>query len=159
MDWIVRAARPDDYHGMSALFEEIDALHRQHHPEIFRKPEGPPREPEYWQGWFADENVGFFVSERNGEILGFVSGVVKESPPIPIMVPRRYAVVDSISVKREFQGNGIGRALMEFFQEWASSKGATSLDLNVFEFNQDAVRFYERLGFESVSHRMSKAIK
>jgi hypothetical protein len=42
----IRPAKPQDYEALLLLFEDIDALHRQQHPERFQKPAGPARERE-----------------------------------------------------------------------------------------------------------------
>jgi ribosomal protein S18 acetylase RimI-like enzyme len=47
---------------------------------------------------------------------------------------------------------------MERAEEWARAKGATSIELNVYAFNEIAQRFYRELGYEILSHRMTKAL-
>jgi len=156
MEISVRKATMDDYRALCGLFEEIDALHRAHLPHLFQKPGGPPREPDYYSGLIADENIALFVAEAGGGLVGAVHAMVRESPALPIFVPRRYAVVESIVVKSGFQNRGIGRALMEKMQAWAVAKGAAAIELNVYEFNQTAIAFYESLGYQVVSRKMSK---
>lgn len=48
--------------------------------------------------------------------------------------------------------------LMDEIQKWAIVKGATSIELNVFEFNYTAISFYERLGYQTLSRKMSKEL-
>jgi len=152
----VRKATVEDYHALCGLFEEIDALHRDHLPHLFRKPDGPSRERDFYAGLIADEDIALFVAEAGGELVGAVQAIVRETPNFPILVPRRYVVVESIVVKSEFQNQGIGRALMEEMQAWAAAKGAAAIELNVYEFNQTAIAFYESLGYQVVSRKMSK---
>jgi diamine N-acetyltransferase len=155
---VVRPATADDYDALCALFGEVDALHRDHLPQIFRKPPGPVREPEYCRVLLADENVGLFVAEKNASLIAFGHAAIRDAPPLPVFVPRRYAVVEGMGVKAEFRGHGIGRALMHSIAEWASAKGATAIELNVYEFNQEAIAFYQRLGFDTVSRKMGKSL-
>jgi ribosomal protein S18 acetylase RimI-like enzyme len=96
------------------------------------------------------------VAEVGGQLVGVVHAIVRDTPAIPVLVPRCYAVVDCIAVRSGFQNHGIGRTLMEKMQEWAIAKGATSIELNVFEFNETAISFYERLGYQTFSRKMSK---
>jgi ribosomal protein S18 acetylase RimI-like enzyme len=152
----IRRAAVKDYEAVCALYEEIDALHRTHLPQLFQKTNGPAREREYFQGLLADENVGFFVAEINGALVGFVHAFVRDAPDIPIFTPRRYAVVDCIVVKAEQQKNGFGRLLMAHMEAWAADKGAGSIELNVYEFNQGAVSFYEGLGYQTLSRKLKK---
>jgi len=155
----VRKAIVDDYKMLCELFDELDSLHRENLPDIFQKASGPIREKDYYSGLIADENVGLFVAEIGEKIIGFSHVIFKDTPPIPILVPRQYALVDSIVVKSGFQNHGIGRMLMDKMQEWAIAKGATSIELHVYEFNETAISFYERLGYQTFSRKMSKELK
>jgi ribosomal protein S18 acetylase RimI-like enzyme len=156
MEISVRKATADDYNTICELFDEIDALHRDNLPNIFQKPSGSAREQEYYSGLIADENVGLFVAEAGEKLVGFVHTIIRDTPAFPVFVPRRYAIVDSIVVKSGFQNRGIGRILMDKMQAWAIAKGATSIELNVYEFNETAICFYERLGYKTFSRRMRK---
>ena len=158
MTIIVRKATTNDYNILCELFDEIDALHRDNLPHLFQKPSGSVREQEYYSGLIADENVGFFVAEADGKLLGFVHAIVRDTPAFPVFVPRRYAIVDGIVVKSEFQNRGTGRILMDKMQEWAIAKGAASIELNVYEFNETAISFYEKLGYQTFSRKMSKEL-
>ena len=48
--------------------------------------------------------------------------------------------------------------LMHKMQAWAIEKGATSIELNVYEFNETAISFYEKLGYRTLSRKMSKEL-
>jgi ribosomal protein S18 acetylase RimI-like enzyme len=134
-------------------------LHRDNLPHIFQKPSGAAREQDYYSGLIADENGALLVAEVGEKLVGFVHAIVRDAPAIPVFVPRRYAIVDGIGVKSGFQNRGIGRILVGKMQEWAIAKGATSIELNVYEFNEIAISFYERLGFQAFSRKMSKELK
>jgi ribosomal protein S18 acetylase RimI-like enzyme len=159
MEISVRKATSDDYNTLCELFDEIDALHRDNLPRIFQKPSGPVREQDYYLELIADEKVGLLVAEVGEKLVGFVHAIVKDTPAIPVFVPRRYAIVDGIVVKSGFQNQGIGSILMDKVQDWATAKGATSIELNVYEFNETAIFFYERLGYRPLSRKMSKELK
>ena len=155
----VRKAAANDYIAMCELFDEADALHRENLPHRFQKPGGPVREQEYYSGLIADGNVGLFVAEAGGKLVGFVHALIRDAPAIPVFVPRRHAIVDGIVVKSEFRNHGTGRMLMDKMQAWAIAKGAASIELNVYEFNETAISFYERLGYQTFSRKMSRDLK
>ena len=159
MEISVRKATADDYNSVCELFDELDVLHRDNLPHLFQKPGGAAREKDFYLGLIADENVAFFVAEVVENLVGFVHAIVRDPPASPVFVPRRYAIVDGIVVKSGFQNRGIGRILMDKMQEWAIAKGATSIALHVYEFNEAAISFYERLGYQTFSRRMSKELK
>jgi diamine N-acetyltransferase len=158
METVIREATADDYEILCELFDEVDALHRDHLPHIFRKQTGPVREQAYYQGLITDENVGLFLAEVNGSAVGFVHAVIRDAPALPIFVPRRYAVVDNLGVKSDFRCGGIGWKLMQRIHDWAIVKGASAIELNVHAFNWGAISFYRKLGYETVSQRMSQSL-
>jgi ribosomal protein S18 acetylase RimI-like enzyme len=159
MDISVRKATADDYNSLCELFDEGDALHRDNLPHLFQHPGGAAREQAYYVGLIVDENVALLVAEAGEKLLGVIHAMIRDAPAFPIFVPRRYAIVDSIVVRSELQNHGIGRILMDKMQEWAIAKGATSIELNVYEFNRSAISFYERLGYQTFSRKMSKELK
>ncbi len=156
MEINIRKATIDDYAALCEIFNEIDALHRKHLPQLFQKPDGAARDKDYFLEQIADENIALLVADTGGELVGFVHAMLKEPPALTFFVPRSYVSVESLVVKTEFQHHSIGKMLMNEMQTWAISKGVTSIELNVYEFNQTAISFYESLGYQTVSRKMSK---
>jgi diamine N-acetyltransferase len=159
MNMLIREAVTWDYDALCELFGQVDALHRDKLPEMFRKPEGPIREKTNIEELIANEDVGLYVAEVDGIVLGFIHAVVRESPPRSVYRQRRYALIDTMAVKKGEQRKGIGQSLMEKACQWAIEKGATSIDLCVYEFNEEALRLYRSRGFDSVWRLMSKPLK
>ena len=154
LEIIIRQATAEDYDALCVIIDEVDTLHRDRMPHIFQKPPGPVRDKEYILGLLADDNVGLFVAEVDGQVAGFVHVLVRDTPPWPVLVPRRRAFVDSLAVGQEFRRRGIGRALMDRAHTWSIAKGAVDIELNVFEFNRPALAFYRALGYETSTRRM-----
>ena len=151
---VIRPATAGDYDALCAIIDEVDTLHRDHLPHIFQKPPGPVRDRAYILDLLADDGVGLFVAEVDGQVAGFVHVLVRDTPPWPVLVPRRRAFVDSLAVGQEFRRRGIGRALMDRAHTWSIAKGAVDIELNVFGFNRPALAFYRALGYETSTRRM-----
>lgn len=155
----IRPATPQDYDDLCALLGQVDALHRDNLSHLFQKPSGPIRDEDYVLSLIADDDVGLFVAEAAGVVVGFVHAMVCDSPPIPIFVQRRYAVMDNLVVDPHFQRGGLGRRLIEQAHRWAADQGATSAELTVYDFNETARTFYESLGYVAESSRMYRHLK
>ncbi|TMB78583.1 MAG: GNAT family N-acetyltransferase [Chloroflexi bacterium] len=54
--------------------------------------------------------------------------------------------LEDLYVVPEHRGGGIGRALLERLAQIAVDRGCGRLEWAVLDWNQDAIRFYERLG-------------
>ena len=61
---------------------------------------------------------------------------------------------DDFCVKSSHQKNGIGRFLFQYIVDYSKTEGASSLQLVVWEFNKDAIKFYETLGMSTRNRRM-----
>jgi len=81
-----------------------------------------------------------FVAEQAGRVLGFVWLVERGAF-------NRSAYIQLIGVRPEARGSHVGRALMEFAETHAQSR---EMFLLVSDFNLDAQRFYQRLGYRQV---------
>jgi ribosomal protein S18 acetylase RimI-like enzyme len=154
----IRPAAAHDLEELNEVIEEVDALHREQMPHILQKPHGPPRDRGYMLELLADESYGVFIARAEGRILGFVQVAIRDTPPIPILVPRRFAAVENLAVRGAFRRMGIGRALMHRVERWAEEMGATEIELNVYEFNQSAFSFYRNLGYITTSRKMEKRL-
>ena len=58
--------------------------------------------------------------------------------------------VRSMAVNPQFQGKGIGHALMEHVNDMAYAKGCSSISLNTTPFLYTAIKLYENVGFNRV---------
>ena len=159
MEMLIREAVARDYKNLNTLIDAVDRLHRDNLPQKFQESEGPVRDRNLILALIADESVGLFVAEREAQLVGLVHIGIRDTPDIPILVPRRYAVIDNLVVKGGLRRSGIGRALMIKAHDWAITKGAKLVELNVYDFNEAALAFYERLGYKTFSRQMSKSLK
>jgi len=158
MDISIREATERDFEALCLIIEEVDRMHREVLPRRFKPPAGPVREPSYILQAIRAPEVGLFVAQNAGQLVGFVHVIVRETPDVAILVPRRYAVVDSLAVKEGMRRKGVGHALMRKAEAWAAGKGASSVELTVYAFNQAAEQFYEQLGYQVLTHRMTKRL-
>ena len=159
MDVVIRAAVDRDYEALCEIIDEVDQLHRERLPTRFQVADGPVRTRDFILNAIHAADVGLFVAQSGKSLAGFVHVVVRDTPEIPILVQRSYAVVDSLAVREDHRRGGIGRALMDKAEAWARAEGATSIELNVYAFNKPAIAFYRSLGYEVLSQRMTKRLE
>ncbi|MGC9346657.1 MAG: GNAT family N-acetyltransferase [Anaerolineae bacterium] len=158
MAYSLRAARYADYEALCALLEEVDEIHRDQLPEFFRRLPGPARSASYMHSLISDSKVGFFVAVEEEALVGCVVIAARQTPNVPVLMPRDYAVIECVVVKEAFRGRGVGRALMSMGERWARERGLEAVELDVFEFNTAARAFYEELGYKTVSRRLVKRL-
>lgn len=150
----VRRLEMRDFPELHLLFEEVDRLHREALPRYFRKSEIPARTPETFSTWLEDPNTALFGAERTkidwGDLYSF-----RAVAATPLHVPRGFGLIDVLVVAPEARNSGVGAALMKEAQTWAKNKGATQMEINVWEFNSLAMSFYEKQGYRTQSRKLS----
>ena len=97
--------------------------------------------------WLSRDGYTLLVAERDGELIGYTLMSINEGAPT-WDVGDPTAEIETLSVLESERGHGVGRALTEAAAEAAARAGARSVAVGVAHTNVDAIRFYEREGFE-----------
>ncbi|MGI9060444.1 MAG: GNAT family N-acetyltransferase [Ktedonobacteraceae bacterium] len=154
MSVTIRLATKEDYAALLPIGLETQEKHADAHPEIFRH--GVAGLPEdYFLEHIESETQAIYVAEVAGSVVGYVLLKVIDNMYLDMLVPRRLVYITDIAVLKTHQKQGIGHLLFQQSVEWAKDKGAASLDLTVWEFNQEARAFYERNGMGTLTRQMT----
>lgn len=154
----IRTAMLSEYPRLAAVLSETLAFHQEAVPQVFRVTDRPPPSREFVAGLLEDGSGALFIAEDDEQLVGFLTVRVGDSREIPYLVPGRRAVVDNLGILSAWRGLGLGHRLMEAAESWAVRKRATQLQLNVWEFNQGAIGFYESQGYTTFSRNMWKEL-
>ena len=154
----IRAATLGDYEDLNDLFKDADRLHHTAVPRVFKGEEGSGRSREFIEEVLEDAASAILVATRDDEVLGFIHMQVQNRPELGPLYERSNLDVSALVVREGLRGLGIGRALLEKGLAWGKELGLSGAELTVWSFNEDSVRFYERMGFEMMTHRMRKEL-
>src|SRR5260221_13554104 len=144
----IRRALPEDYTSVCRLLEQLDDVHRERLPWLFRAPELPPRNAAFLEQLLSGEGSSILVADV-GRLVGVAEVLLRAAPAFPVFVRQTFGVVESIFVEPDARRRGGGTALAHAAEEWARERGAAWVELGVYEFNDVARRFYESLGYET----------
>ena len=158
MNVVVRVATPEDFEDISALYDQLDRVHVVALPHFFRPVEGPARSREWFAAILANKDAALFVAEQQETVIGLVHCYVHTTPPIPIVVPRRFVHIEDLIVSEDVRHQGVGQLLTERVHEWAREQGITEIELDVWEFPTSALAFYEKLGYQTTRRHMRKQL-
>ena len=151
----VRTARPEELGTLAHLLDEVIVLHHHQDPTQFREP-GSIAHAQYLEERIQDQDAAIFVAEVKGALAGIAVAVIRDAPPF--LNPDRFVLLENLVVTATLRRAGVGRKLVAAAGVWARARSIEELDLNVYEFNHSAIRFYEALGFQTVSRRMKQAL-
>ena len=88
----------------------------------------------------STDGVNLSVAEVNGEVIGYCLGFDHYT----FYANGRIAWVEEITVKEPVRRRGVGKVLMENFEEWSSNRGNKLVALAT----RRAASFYSSIGYE-----------
>ena len=94
-----------------------------------------------------------FVADA-GPIVGVAVGQMRTAPEFPAFIPQRWGVLDVLVVDPAWRRQGIGKRLARAVEAWAIQSGAPWVEVNVYDINAEARRFYEALGYLPLSMKL-----
>ena len=149
----VRFAREDELDRVNELRRQVNDLHVAGKPEVF-KPGFCDELRDYIHVIRADPNKAIVVAEANGGVCGFaiLNHIVR--PENPYMFERDFLDIDEFGVDENFRRQGVASEMIRFIRDYAKEKGYRRLELNMWEFNRDALAFYESADFRTYRRYM-----
>lgn len=160
MNLIVREAIMKDYEELNILVKEVHDLHVNNRPDVYVDTE-IPLEYDYFAELLEKRNSRIFVVEdmKSEKLLGYSIVNIMNPKSISILKNKKFLYIDDIMVKSSFKMNGIGKRLFNHIKEFAKNNEVESIQLNVWSFNEDAIKFYEYMGMKNRNIRMEMTIE
>lgn len=90
------------------------------------------------------DSVILIAEQENKDLAGFVHLQTETD----YFRDQKYGYISDLAVAAAFEGQGIGRMLLEAAEQWARTKGYHLLALYVFAGNTHAQHLYEKNGFK-----------
>ena len=147
MEYDIRSATVMDLEFIGEQLEEMCELHHDGRNEIF-KPHGKKYSDQDIIEILEREDVFIDICENeDGMRLGYCIQFLRETEEDDCRFGRRYLFIDDLCVIAKKRSKGIGKALMDAARQRAMKLGCSAIELNVWEFNKDAIGFYEKLGY------------
>ncbi|KXT75190.1 Histone acetyltransferase HPA2 or related acetyltransferase [Streptococcus sp. DD10] len=107
----------------------------------------------------TQEHTPIFVFENeNKQLLGHLFISIKK-PNSGALQPIKTLFIEDLCVDEGARGQKIGEQLFQFAEEYAKELGCYNLTLNVWNDNNGALRFYERLGLRPQETVMERILR
>jgi ribosomal protein S18 acetylase RimI-like enzyme len=106
----------------------------------------------------GDTHTQVFVAEANGNVVGFVFGLIVDLLP-EMFVQETGGFLADIYVDESVRRQGVGRRLVAALVNWFRSRGVSYLELYVASRNEAGQRFWESIGASDLMIRMRADLK
>lgn len=95
---------------------------------------------------FSQNINKIIVAEINNLVVGTIKYLIKEKLENSYTNYRKVLFIDALVVDVNHRKNGIGKILMQEMEKLAKDNNCSSIELNVWAFNDEAIKFYEKFG-------------
>ncbi|MBE6935367.1 MAG: GNAT family N-acetyltransferase [Ruminococcaceae bacterium] len=136
----VRMAEMTDAARVNALYRSLAELHRTARPDVFASLAADTMPVA--AALIGDNGLILVAEDEDGTVQGMIMGKVRgyRGQPAGILW------IDDLIVEESARGRGVGSALLAAARDYGRRQGCTRLELNVWAFNETAIRFYEKNG-------------
>ena len=139
--------------GLIRLLYQVGDVHHRIRPDLFRSGAIKYTEADL-EALLAEESSPVFVAEEGGSVLGYCFCQLREYRGSTVLTDRKEIYIDDLCVEEACRGRGIARALYGYVTDWAKEIGCTYVTLNVWQGNENAMKFYEKMGMHQRSITM-----
>ncbi len=155
----IRRAGEKDLDMVLKLLSEVLEIHAKIRPDIFISGTTKYNREEL-KAIFRDEKTPVYVAvDEKDQVMGYAFCMIKNQPKSDNLVPYRSIYIDDLCVDESWRGHHVGEALFDFVREEARRMGCYEITLNVWEGNDSARKFYDRMGLKPQKTQMELILK
>jgi len=151
----IQRATIRDIKEILPVWGQLADFHSALDPAFTPSPQWPREYGAYLRTLISRDDAIAVVAREGLHVVGYAVGRVTT---LPSFFEHRYrGSIHDVFVKLEYRRRGIGRQLVDEILRWLEDRGVTLVELTVAA-NNDAIPFWERLGFRVYMHQMKKEL-
>ena len=142
---MIRKAEVKDIPRMMALLSQVDLVHHEGRPDLFRI--GTKYSEEQLEEILRDPKRPILAWTDGEDVMqGYCFCIYQQHVDDPILTDIKTLYIDDLCVDESQRGKGIGSALYEAALALARETDCYNVTLNVWSCNESAMRFYQSCG-------------
>lgn len=153
----VRRAKESDIEMINKLLYQVLTVHSNIRPDLF-KPGTKKYSDDELRQMIAYDDKPIFVAEKDGIVLGYAFCVYQKHTGNNTLTDIKTLYIDDLCVDEAARNMHIGRLLYHHVIEYAKQNGFYNITLNVWTGNDNAIRFYEKMGLKVQKMGMEKIL-
>ena len=155
---IIRKAEHKDINQILNLLSQVLEIHAKLRPDIFVS--GTTKyNSEYLEKMMNDQDTFIDVAVEGDVVLGYAMYEILNPKFESTMKPNKTLYLDDLCVNEKQRGKHIGTSLFEHVVSRAKSLGCYSVNLYAWEGNEDAKKFYKKVGMKIKAYTMEYIVK
>ncbi len=152
----IAEAASSDERDIARLSYQVGKMHDDALPDYFC-PTSEAEHLEVIQKMMKDAKAIVLKAVYDGKVCGFACLYLQDTPRKGF-VHSKIGYIYNFGVDEAYQRRGIGAMLLEKAEDFLREKGAETVELNVFLFNQRALAFYKKYGYQALDVNLQKVL-
>lgn len=154
----IRLAQEKDIERIHELLFQVCFVHHQGRPDLF-KYGGRKYTDEQLKELIQDESRPILVAvDEKDYVLGYAFCMFQQHLEDNILTEIKTLYIDDLCVDETLRGQHIGKTLYEAVLSFAKEHQCYNVTLNVWNCNENAMRFYEACGLKPYKVGMEKIL-
>ena len=141
----IRRAEQADIPGLIRLLYQVGQVHHEIRPDIFRSGAIKYTQADL-EALVSDESRPIFAAVEGERLLGYCFCQLEIYAGSTVLTDRTELYIDDLCVEESCRGQGVAKALYRHVLDYAKGLGCAFVTLNVWQGNDGAMKFYEKMG-------------
>lgn len=154
---VIRSAKREELETVNKIRKQVNDIHVNGRSDMFREDGWQFIEP-FIYSRFDEENSDVIIAAIDDVIVGFAVVQYITKSESPFGKARKYFHIEEFGVDEKFRRKGIATSIIDFAKKEAKKNGFIRLELDMWEFNDGALAFYESVGFKTFRRYMESYI-
>ena len=150
----IRSAALGDFDQLALFKRDIHSMHFKHAKNFYKDVKDPLTLEELQDALSGKDGKAAHVLLVNGLLAGYAFTKLVEIRSNPTILDQKLLFIEDMYIDSGLRRKGYGREFMKLLQQLASDSGCGSIALDVWDWNKDAIAFYESLGLRRTLIRM-----
>ena len=152
-----RLATLKDYGSINRLKNQVHDYHCMHRPDFFKRSDHSLTES-YFNTILNSEQYFIFIIEVFTQIVAYAITSVHSYETNPLIADHKRLFIEDVCVDEKNRYKGIGTYLFKTMEEFCKIKQINYIVPDVWNFNEEAIKFYKRIGMNPVTQRFEKPV-
>lgn len=139
------------------MLRQVNLIHYKGRPDIFKL--ANKYTDEELEKIISDDERPILVAVLEGEIAGYAFCIFQQHKSDNLLTDIKTLYIDDLCVDENARGSHIGSELYKAVLSLAEESGCYNVTLNVWSFNESAMRFYEAMGMKPLKTAMEKILE